>query len=473
MAEQCHQQLICGHIQSLEEKITLCKEKISLPLMARMIANCSILIGGYGNLQHCRSLRHIWSLVEEATSLRRTVQRGKDPDFDMVLLYFDWAFSFYLCLGTLVDTFKRQIYQPLLEKYQEQRGLGKAKVDRLTLSSRRSQLSPFSSDSGFSATSSGQLVTDMDTNMTSVPSGYDITQQRPCAAIGQLYGEYEELKELYDFKEIEQTLERIQSLLSSLDILLSSGDIDEDLFSPDSFATISHFMIKQPVLNVLRLFPDVLIKLEKAAWLANKWVRLNESKTNSVMEKLEKLTKVERALSTRVNKVKTEVNVMEERLEKQVLELNSYLVREQKAGEMKIALYELDTKIALLKTELGNVRHEKKQIKHYIFLASRKNQSASLKQLENHYRRNQLQRYSLAVRISSLSYQRAIMQDDLKTELNLNPSYVAFTNSSQEICDELETSLNAKCREETLLQRALVFIREDQQSLLSNMKAKP
>ena len=72
-------------------------------------------------------------------------------------------------------------------------------------------------------------------------------------------------------------------------MLEEEDEFDPDLFSADSGYLIGHLTMDEGTENLVRLPVDLLVKLRKCAWLANKWLALYDQRTYDLQTKLLKV----------------------------------------------------------------------------------------------------------------------------------------------------------------------------------------
>jgi hypothetical protein len=75
-----------------------------------------------------------------------------------------------------------------------------------------------------------------------------------------------------------------------------------EMFSQDSEKAVFHLKVKNSrTYSLMRLIPDILVKFQKSAWLARRWLQLDDMKTKDLNERLQKLAVLEEQFSKRVS----------------------------------------------------------------------------------------------------------------------------------------------------------------------------
>uniref|UniRef100_A0A8W8MBF8 Uncharacterized protein n=1 Tax=Magallana gigas TaxID=29159 RepID=A0A8W8MBF8_MAGGI len=80
-------------------------------------------------------------------------------------------------------------------------------------------------------------------------------------------------------------------------------------------------------------------KCQRCAWLARKWLEIDDKKTKDLKERLTKLVSLENQLSRRLKMLSVDIQKHEKKLEKETNELQKLLNREERTKKLEMTLH--------------------------------------------------------------------------------------------------------------------------------------
>ena len=378
--------------------------------------------------------------------------------------YFTWFWKYLDYLRELRNNFVERIYNPLFRYFYS---VGYDQPDREdSTASTPSILSHRSVDSGVSGLTS--ILTKNDTGYD--PEDWDESQAErrrfvTKQALLSLGKEFRDIKKLYDSTEIEKLASRLSHLKERLSYLIDfDGKIDGDILCQDSERSVFHLKIQDvPIENLIRIVPDILIKFQKAAWLASRWLEKDDQKTKDLNEKLDKLTVLETEMNRRLRSLSKEILTKEKELEAHTDNLNKLLQREERSTNLNQTVYDLDKQRVSLTEQFNNLIHERKELSEKLNEAANKNDKNTYRRLRPLYERNKLQRFALERQIHTMKYHLNLTDGDMQVELEVKPTVITHTNDVQDRCEELEQRIEKAKKEQKVIQAALIPITEDKE----------
>jgi hypothetical protein len=494
VGEKHRSHLLYKQVEAFEDKVYLCHDNFSVDIMYSMFAELSKRLRP-GQLR-IRSLARIRQIVnDERRKIRMRNRHRKVTDAppiqeDRVIKYFAWFFDYIKYLRELRENFVERVFNPLFQYFYENGSSGPdrqltrdsaASVSQFSVASFKSFDSGMSGLSGISSINelSGLVDSDDTDSMATTPRGDygdDIQETRKKMASRNalllLGREFRDVKTLYDTTDIEKLAHRISYVKEQLDYLIDNeSKVDHEIFSQDSERSVYHLKIKEQLVDsLMRFIPDILVKFQKAAWLARRWLELDDIKTKDVNQRLDKLCKFEERMGERLSLLSKEIQEHEQALEKGSNELQQLFKREERANDLSQAMYELDQKITEAKESLKTLQDERSELAAKITVAVQTKNATEYKKLKSLYERNKLQRYAIDRQLATLGYHKTIAENDMQIELQLKPSMIHFTNDVQDHCEELEQRLETERKEKRTLQAALLPIVEDKQCLTDRLR---
>lgn len=394
------------------------------------------------------------------------------PEEEKLVKYFTWFFKYLDYLRQLRDNFVERIFTPLFRYFYL---IGYDLPDRENTTdsdmSSPSVLSFRSADSGYSGLSgltSALAEGDRLSASYSARSGFQETQEarrrivtkQALIALGR---EFHDIKKLYDTSEIESLAQRLSHLKERTDHLLDNeNSLKEELLCQDSTRSVFHLKIPNfGNENIIRLVPDILIKFQKLAWLARRWLERDDEKTKDLNVKLEKLTKLEEDMNRKLCSLSKEIQLKELELESKANLLNNLLERENRSNNISQSIYDMEKRKGVLTDQLQMLNSEREQLCEKITDAVKKNDIRTYKQLKAFYDKNKLQRFAVDRQIATLNYHINLAESDMNIELEVKTDVIHTTNNVQDKCEEIEQRLEKAKKEQKIIQAALKPISED------------
>ncbi|XP_069110748.1 cingulin-like isoform X1 [Argopecten irradians] len=474
--------VLYNQIEAFEDKIYRCHDNFNSDLMYKMYKELSKRIKGSKDIQTIAGLRQAFKAEARRIHMRN---RSRKPGFqtniapDTMMQYFAWFFDYLKYLRELRANFVDRIFNPLFKYFLEvataapdrERSVDSAmSVSNLSLVSYGSFDSGLSGLTGLSGWSSFAM-----SDAESEGSSEDIHETRKRmlsrAALLLLGREFRDIKNLYDNTEIENIAQRLSLLKERIDFLLDNETtINHEMFSQDSEQAVHHLKLKNVKTHcLLRVLPDVLVKFQKAAWLARRWLRLDDKKTKDVNEKLDKLAAIEEQLSRRLSVLSKDISRRQQELDKDLTELQRLMKREERSNELHLAIHETEDRRIKLEASLEKLESEKTELAKNIQSAVRYRKQSDYKQMRTMYERNRLQRYALERQIATVKFHQNLVQKDMHIELEVKPDLIHFTNDVQDRCEELEKLLEREKKEKRTLQAALLPVVRDKEMLTERL----
>lgn len=377
--------------------------------------------------------------------------------------YFIWYFDFMDYLQELHTNFVEKIFTPLFKYFHDFNRLGST-GRTTTMSSTFSKLSQFSNnlDLGLSD-GEHECVDDLDSGMD-----YERLRNQARLALQSLKNEYKDLKVIYDTSETDKVAQRLSFLKDQIDLLLDEEDeVDPDLYSWDSAKMIQHLNLDFGTENFIRLMPDILVKLRKAAWLAYRWLELDDQRAKDVDEKLNKIVTIEKQLSSRLNNLKEIISKGQQKLELETNELSHLMEREARSDTLNMKTYSLSERTEHLEKEIKDLLKERDTFAPKLDAIVKNKDLRAYHKLKFKFESNKLQRLVLDRKLQSLYYQRNLLQDDINIELFIRPSVIHSTNRAQDECERLEKLLREQKEEAITIEHALIPVQEDKVMLMN------
>lgn len=475
--EKFRSHLLREQIKGFEEKVYQCYEQFSVDILYRMFLQLT-----KRTVVDARRVKSISMLKQCLKDLRKTLKRKRlhrnleaTPEEEKIVKYFIWFWKYLTYLKQLRDNFVERIFNPLFKYFYT---VDYNQPDRedttASIPSVLSFRSGYSESSGFSSLTSlfnekAEFGTDEWTN-NQVERRRFVTRQ----ALATLAGEFRNIKKLYDSSEEENVAKRLLHLKERLNYLLDIEEkIDSKLLCQDSEGTVFHLKIKdRPIENLIRFVPDILSKFQKAAWLASRWLDLDDQKTKDLNLRLDKLTALENDMNRRLRSLSNDIKSKELELDVQTNTLNKLLEREERSTNLNYKLFDLERQKLSLIEQSNNLINERKELAEKLTSAAQKNDKDSYRRLRPLYNRNKLQRFALERQLNTLNYHAYLAENDMRIELEVKPSVINSTNDVQDKCEELEERIEKARKEQKVIQTALLPILEDKRYVEQQVEIK-
>ncbi|XP_046350129.1 uncharacterized protein LOC124131080 [Haliotis rufescens] len=469
-------QVMTHQVDAFEEKVNMSFKNFDIDTLVNMIR---ILRGRTDPPRVIGSLDKLHNaMIQEAN--KNTVARNREarirntkPNIDdNCVKYFMWFFEYVDYLRDLKVNFTDRIFQPLFKYFYEgsDRDGDKRRGSSSTLSF--SKFSQFSSDSG----DSGENFDNNDDLDDSVATARNRAQEK--TALMMLSNEFTDIKTLYDTTEVDKVAKSLSLVKEQMEFLLDNEDsLDSDLYSHESENCVYHLTLDSATVTLIRFVPDILAKLQKSARLARRWLQLDSVRTKDLNKKLEKILELEKKLNQRVSFLDEDILRNEAELEKEMMELQNLLKREDRSNDLSLTIFDLDDRIGKLHNKLEGLRKERDRMTGRVMDTVQTRNKRHYDELKVRYESNKLQRYMTERMLGTLRYHRDIVEQDMRVELSIKPSIIHNTNSLQDHCERLEQILTHEKNEKHTIKTALVPIGEDKrfisQRLLQKRMSEP
>lgn len=455
--------LMYVQIQAFDEKTALCHKTFDVATLHKMLTDLVARRHIPINLNSLQSLREI---VYDEVAKRRFHGNTRNGGLagDPVLDYFRWFFSYILYLRHLKKNFIERIFEPLFKYFHD--GGSEDDVENSAYSGSQVSLQSYGSMGNISLLDTGSTG-----SASLAPSRLSLPESRYSyaskTALAKLSNEFEDIRKLYDTKEMDKIAQRLSSLKDQLDFLLDDEEekIQIGLFSQDSYHAISEIRKSNYSLNLTRLIPDVLVKFKKAAWLARRWLLYDDEKSKDADERYTKIVHIYQEMQHRLVATKKNISEKEKLLAKESEELHNLLSLEEKSSELEMTIYDIDDKISFFQKNITKLRDERRYYTRCLIDAVKHKDTGDYNKYKVMYERNRLQRYAAERHLTTLKYQRNVIQTERGIGLALLPSIIRFTNTVQENCEKLEAELEKDREHQYTLSYALIPLQQDRDNM--------
>ncbi|XP_076095198.1 uncharacterized protein LOC143065494 isoform X3 [Mytilus galloprovincialis] len=487
LEEKYRSYLLYQQIKAFEEKVYLSYDNFNVDMLLKMFREMA---------RRCKGARDIYTLAGLRQALQveirkaRMRQRNKKTDLpekkpeepDQVVQYFIWFFNNLKYLRDLRANFIDRVFNPLFKYFYEFGSTGpdrERSVDSAmsfsnisvnsvkTFDSHVTGLSSFSGWSQLGLSETGSQESDENIHTTR-------KKMLARAALLLLGREFRDIKNLYDSTEVEKISHRLSFLKEQLDFLIDNeSQFSSEMFSQDSEKAVCHLKVKNSrTYSLMRLIPDILVKFQKAAWLAKRWLELDDMKTKDLNERLQKLAALEGQFSKRLSALSKNIQDHESQLERGTRELQNLLKREDRTSDLELKVHDFKGKISKLETDMQTLNEEKIKLVKDIEGTKKTINVSGHTNLLTMYERNKLQRYAIERQIAAIKFQENIALKDMEVETEVKPNIMHFTNDVQDRCEELERALEQEKREKNTLQAALYPISKDKEFIAEKLREK-
>ncbi|XP_063421545.1 uncharacterized protein LOC134706493 isoform X1 [Mytilus trossulus] len=487
LEEKYRSYLLYQQIKAFEEKVYLSYDNFNVDMLLKMFREMA---------RRCKGARDIYTLAGLRQALQVEIRKGrmrqrnkktdlperKQEEPDQVVQYFIWFFNNLKYLRDLRANFVDRVFSPLFKYFYEFGSTGpdrERNVDSAmsfsnisvnsvkTFDSHVTGLSSFSGWSQLGLSESGSQESDENIHTTR-------KKMLARAALLLLGREFRDIKNLYDSTEVEKISHRLSFLKEQLDFLIDNeSQFSSEMFSQDSEKAVCHLKVKNSrTYSLMRLIPDILVKFQKAAWLAKRWLELDDMKTKDLNERLQKLAALEGQFSKRLSALSKNIQDHESQLERGTRELQNLLKREDRTSDLELKVHDFKGKISKLETDMQILNEEKVKLVKDIEDTKKTINVSGHKNLLTMYERNKLQRYAIERQIAAIKFQENIALKDMEVETEVKPNIMHFTNDVQDRCEELERALEQEKREKNTLQAALYPISKDKEFIAEKLREK-
>ncbi|KAK3102722.1 hypothetical protein FSP39_013439 [Pinctada imbricata] len=480
--ERYRSYLLYHQIKIFEEKVYYSYDNFDVDIFLRMFRELA---------RRCRGTRDIYTVAGLRSALNQEVRRirmrkrnkrlppsEEDPGKDDVIEYFTWFFQNFNYLRELRGNYITRVFNPLFKYFYDVGSNGpdrERSSDSAMSFSNLSLASHRSIDSGVTGLSGWSSLRFSDTEShASGDEDIHTTRKRIIsrAALQLLSRQMKDVKQLYDTTEIEKTAHRLSFMKDQLDFLIDNeAKIPHEMFSQDSEKAVCHLKVKNSrTYFLMRLIPDILVKLQLLAWLARKWLELDDKKTKDLKQRLAKLAKLEEQLTKRMNVLTREIQDHERNLGKETNQLQELLKREERVNELELSLHVYEESREKLAAHQKELEKEKKDINDKIQESIKGKKTMEFKTLQTMYERNKLQRYAVERQLATLQFHKNVAQTDMQIEMEVKANIIHFTNDVQDHCEELEKQLERERKEKRTIQAALIPISKDREIITDRLR---
>lgn len=413
MSENERNDTMRAQITTFREKAKLCQASYSGPLAEKMI---TLLKGKDG--------KHIDTVYAMRQYIKHLSSKSQN---DPPAVYAVWYLNNLQYLKELKKNFDERIYTPLSKLYQTQQ------------------------TSGGLGSNSGTKLSLRDSTQSSI-------RAPSAASVLKFKDDLPEVKDLYDFTEIDNISSRLTYLRQRWQHLLEDErEITTALFSYNSMAQLTPRCPKE-IVTLLRLVPDILLKCNNAAALALQWLDCASTKTTDLHTKCNKLERVKSVLTERLTGLSDEIRSEERELEYESSDLEMLADREERANEIMSKTHQIDTKLQQIQTEIHSLTLQCDELE--IKQAEAVN-SATQQNVRQDKQRLELKIQKLHQEIDLNLYQRDLLKEDLAIELEVKPCMIRYTDHVQEKCETLEQTIDKKRSEKHRVESALIPVIAD------------
>nr|XP_022303052.1 uncharacterized protein LOC111110743 isoform X2 [Crassostrea virginica] len=481
--EKYRSHLLHQQIKAFEEKVYASSDNFNVDAMLKMFRELA---------RRCKGTRDIYTIAgirqainQEIRKLRMRKRNKRLPisedmgnETDDVMEYFNWFFKNLSFLRELRNNFVSRIFNPLFKYFynvshggpDRERSTDSA-MSNLSVASHRTFESSMTGLSGWSSL----RLSDTESQASGEDDIHTARKQMISKAALQLLGrELRDVKNLYDTTELEKTAQRLALVKEQLDYLIDNEDgINHALFSQDSERTVGHLKVKNSrTYFLMRLIPDILVKFQICAWLARKWLEIDDKKTKDLKERLGKLVSLEDQLSRRLKMLSVDIQKHERKLEKETNELQKLLKREERTSELEMTLHGYENRERDLKEYVQKLENEKQELTTKLNNAIKEKKTSEYKSLQTMLERNKLQLFAMERQMGTLNFHKSIVNNDMQVELEVKANIIHFTNDVQDQCEELEKMLDTERKEKRTIQAALIPIAQDTEDIRERLREK-
>ncbi|XP_067931194.1 myosin-13-like [Watersipora subatra] len=261
-----------------------------------------------------------------------------------------------------------------------------------------------------------------------------------------------EITELYNDVDMENVFIRLRYVKSRVDHLLEDeGEIDPALFSLASQKVLEGKNL--PNHSFIRLMPDVQHKLTTAGSLAERWLEIITSQDVNGRTMISKLERVKTMLGNQLDSLNHEIKTTANKLSSESDDLQDLLAHEDRATLISNKCQSLELRLSTLKKKISQNTHQIEDIEELLETSPANKQFVANLLSDLHKKRKFHDDLTRQTKI--VQFELSIVREDLCVELELKPSVIRITNSVQENCEQLETSLEDKKVEKYQLEMAL------------------
>ncbi|KAH3718625.1 uncharacterized protein LOC127854602 [Dreissena polymorpha] len=481
MESKYRSKFLFDQIRSFEDKVYLSFEQFNVDAMYHMFtALCKRTVIDRRKIKTIGQVRKMFTDLKKlirCKKLHRHVEMTEDEE--KLVKYFNWFFQFLDYTRNLRDNFVDRIYTPLF-RYFYNIGFDVSGKDELSEMTTRSAMSARSTDSGYSGMSALSGMTSVLAGAQNVSARFDAdskhAQRRKIVtrnALIALSRQFQNIKHLYDTTVIERLAARLSHLKDRIDYLLDQeNSLDPVLLGQDSETPVFHLKIRElGCLNLVRIIPDVLMKFQKAAWLAQRWLENDDEKTKDLNEQLNKLNELEEEMNKRLNALSYEIQISETQLESNADMLTKLLQREERAGNLAETVYILKNSKGQLEEKLEVLNSERTELQERLTRAAEGKDKNLYQKMRPLYERNKLQRFAVERQLNTLNFRISLIESDMHIELEAKTNIIHTTNEVQDKCEELEQMLERARQEQKAIQTALIPIVEDRNFVQEQLHA--
>ena len=497
MEEKYRSHFLYEQIRAFEDKVYSCYEQFNIDMLHRMFVDLTKKT--VVDVRKVKTIAHLRKCFKDLNRTLRCKYRNRKvkatPEEEKLVKYFTWFFQYLDYLKELRTNFTDRIYQPLFRYFYH---IGYDKPDREDSNdsgiSTPSIVSFQSIDSGYSGFSgltsflgdpdishSYQSARTLSRSVSRSNSDTDFEETQNARrnavtkhALVLLGREYKDIRRLYDTSDIQRIAKRMCHLKGRIDHLTDKeNSLDNELLSQDSERVVFHLKILDSgTLKLMRLVPDILMKFQKQAWLARRWLEKDDEKTKDLNAKLDKLTSLEEQMNKRLSSLSQEIQQKEKELESQSDVLNKFLEREERSNNLSQDIFDLRRRREVLKEQMDVFQKERNKLCKQLHEAVKSENKTALRELKPLYDRNKLQRFALERQLAGLEYHLSLLESDMTIELEVKADIIHTTNDVQDRCEEIESFIEKAKKEQKAIQAALIPISQDKRFVKEQIQIK-
>lgn len=293
----------------------------------------------------------------------------------------------------------------------------------------------------------------------------DRKSSEDCESILEFKHSCPDIRDLYDYSDLTNIVGRLGYLRDRLNHLLEDeGEIDADLFSVNS--VLNHKDDNSDD-RFLRLVPDILVKLQKAATLAQQWLDIAATKDFDEGTRLTKLERVKTILGDRLANIDDEIQAKQKELSVESSDLKELRKREERSSNISNQNQSLETKINRSLEKIDRTSRQISDIEDLITTAAGNKQFNH--QLTQELKKKKKEQNELNRKLRILEFEREIAAEDLCLELEIKPELIRQTSSLQDKCEHLESILETMRLEKERLVLALKPVIDDKSKAQSKV----
>ena len=268
--------------------------------------------------------------------------------------------------------------------------------------------------------------------------------------------------------ELARVSQRVESLIRE-DLKLDARQGDNISLLMEETERVTHnlprtgryfFHTGSDVAAFVRLIPSIISLLAKMGSLARQWWNLGQERTTYLTEDFTVLKSINREIMARLNEIRDDIPVIEEKLSIEETDLETLVRIEGRSNVLNAKLLKLDRNIDTSTEHLKTLKNERTQL--FIQLG---NDSENDFEVISKLRRNRTAHQRTENDLKLLYYQSNLLASDFELECEIKPTIVRHTEFVRERYEEKRNRVKSLQLEERDLQHSLPFIRQRRQQI--------